>query len=132
MECPALLCAEVTFSRGRQHLIFAFSILRMRGDGCFKRTANDSRRYRLSDAPYVRVARWNLSSAIPSQEYKWDIAVRQSIGDLEAHFARELKIERHAVQARISDYIECGIHGPHRLDNLDSLGGHRICEVLSE
>ncbi|SRR5258708_10100922 len=76
----------------------------MRGDSCFERTANDARRYRFFDAAYVRVASRNISSTIPGQEYEWDITSGQSIGDPKSHFARELKIERHAVQRRIRDY----------------------------
>jgi hypothetical protein len=50
----------------------------------------------------------------------------------EKSFRPELKIERHAIQGRIPDYIKCGIHGRHCLYNLSPLGGHRISEVIDQ
>jgi hypothetical protein len=88
---------QMAASRGRDGKLGRELILRMRDDGCFARTANDARRYRFFDAAYVRVASRNVSGTISCQEYEWDIARSQSIGDPESHFARKLKIERHAV-----------------------------------
>jgi hypothetical protein len=39
----------------------------------------------------------DVSSTISGQEHEWDIADGQNIGDPESHFARELKVKRHAV-----------------------------------
>src|SRR5258705_11294450 len=88
---------QMAASRGRDGKLGRELILRMRDDGCFARMANDARRYRFFDAAYVRVASRNVSGTISCQEYEWDIAGSQSIGDPESHFARKLKIERHAV-----------------------------------
>jgi hypothetical protein len=85
---------QMAASRGRDGKLGRELILRMRGDGCFARTANDARRYRFFDAADVRVASRNVSGTISCQEYEWDIAGSQSIGDPESHFARKLKIER--------------------------------------
>jgi hypothetical protein len=73
------------------------SILRTCSYGCFERTANDARRHRFFNTRYVRMASRNVSSTISGQEHEWDMADGQNIGDPESHFARKLKVKRHAV-----------------------------------
>jgi hypothetical protein len=74
----------------------------------------------------------NIGGTISGQEYEWDIAGGQSIGDLKSHFARKLKIERHAVHWRIRDYIQRGIYSRHWLYDLSPFGNDRIGEVIDE
>ena len=117
-----LVLIRLKLSRWRLHAAETASwgrelILRMRGNGCFERTANDGRRYRFLDAAYVRVASRNVSGTIPCHG-------PEAIAGMSEAFEAALKafqvtgrpnVVREAIAGRIIAAAKFGERDPARL-----------------